>query len=109
MVGGPGVTNSGGETSSIANISSVTLLDIGIGGEPSGIDLCRATPERSLIGWVRGPDWGMSCKLSQSPYFSIARSTKNDDRVIGALFDCSIRTAFEILFKRSYGSTPSMR
>jgi len=40
-------------TPSIANISSETLLDIDIGAEPSGIDLCRVASERSLIGWVR--------------------------------------------------------
>ena len=50
--------NSGGaggdeETSSIANISSETPLGSGIGAELSGIDLRRATSERSLIDWVR--------------------------------------------------------
>ena len=60
MVGDPGGANGGGETPSIANISSGMLLDIGIGGEPSGVELCRAISERSLIGWVRGPNSGMS-------------------------------------------------
>jgi hypothetical protein len=94
---------------SMGNISSDTTFDIAIGAGLSGIDLRRGTSERPPIGCVRTIDWGTSCKRSQSPYFSIARSTRNDDRVIGALFDCSIRTALEILFKRSYGSTPSMR
>lgn len=40
------------ETPSIVNISSETLLDIGMDAELSGIDLRQAS-ERSLIGWVR--------------------------------------------------------
>ena len=44
------------ETPSIANISSEMLFEIGVGAEPSGIDLCRATSIRSLVGWIRTND-----------------------------------------------------
>ena len=55
IVGDSGRTTSGGETSSIANISSGTLRDIGMDGGLSGVDLCRAISDRSLIGWVPEP------------------------------------------------------
>ena len=53
IVGDSSGTGGDEGTPSIANISSETLLDIGIGGEPSGTDLRRDASERSLIGWVR--------------------------------------------------------
>lgn len=44
------------ETPSIVNISSETLLGIGIGGKSSRFDLRLAASERSLVDWVRTID-----------------------------------------------------
>ena len=53
IAGDPRETGGDEEMPSIVNISSETPLDIGAGAGLSGIDLCRTTSERSLIGRVR--------------------------------------------------------
>lgn len=56
IMGDSSVMGGDEETPSIANISSETLFEIGVGTEPSGIDFCRATSIRSLGDWIRTND-----------------------------------------------------